>query len=81
MLLSENALLGHVHMSPVTCHLPCLSYFLSYLGKTVFMLKPLEARRKKTLCDAAVGGLVIYRLTKNICGRQKHKQISVFLSN
>ena len=29
------------------------------LVKSVFRLKPLEARRKKTLTDAAAGGLVI----------------------
>ena len=29
------------------------------LVKTAFMLKPLEARRKKTFGDLAVGGLVI----------------------
>ena len=32
------------------------------LVKTVFMLKPLEARSKKTFGDAAWGGLVIYEV-------------------
>ena len=39
--------------SCVTCHLRCIAYFLeAILIKTVFMLKPLEARRKKTFGDA-----------------------------
>ena len=58
--------MSHVtcHVSPVTCYLtpityhfsPALTCLLSMLGKTAFILKPLEARRKKTFGYAAVGG-------------------------
>ena len=41
--------------SPVHCHLPRL-VFKDMLVKTVFRLKPLESRRKKTLGDADAGG-------------------------
>ena len=34
------------------------------LGKTAFMLKPLEARRKTTVGAAAAGGLVIEKVKK-----------------
>ena len=36
------------------------------LDKTVFLLKPLEARRKKAFGDAAAKGLVIDRV-KHVC--------------
>ena len=56
------------HLSPVTC-LP-LPTFYSTLIKTVFRLKSLEDRKKKTFDDEAVEGLVIDRVRKDfsLCG-------------
>ena len=51
-------------MSHVTYNLlhalPCI-LFKAMLVKTVFILKPLEARKKKTFGDAAAGAMVMDR--------------------